>query len=116
MKIRNGFVSNSSSSSFIIKVKINDKCSHCGRSDINILDMLRNNDDGDTCISLEGKAEVLEDISSWGDSERHASLIKKIVNAGDDEIIACISIDNNDESMYSVLENSKNVEILEDLN
>ena len=115
MKIRNGFVSNSSSSSFIIKVKINDKCSHCGRSD-SILDYIRNSNDGETCIDAEGKAEVLNNISSWGDSERHASLIKKIVNAGDDEIIACISIDNNDESMYSVLENSNNVEILEDLN
>jgi hypothetical protein len=40
MKIRNGFVSNSSSSSFVIAVRVGDACTHCGRYDINILDIM----------------------------------------------------------------------------
>lgn len=40
MKIRIGFVSNSSSSSYIAAVKVGEKCPHCGRSDINLLDLI----------------------------------------------------------------------------
>ena len=40
MKIRNGFVSNSSSASFIVAVKQGDKCPHCGRTDVDFLDLV----------------------------------------------------------------------------
>ena len=33
MKVRNGFVSNSSSSSFVVAYKESEKCPYCGRSD-----------------------------------------------------------------------------------
>ena len=42
MKTRNGFVSNSSSSSFVIAVKESVPCKHCGRKDPDILDLLDN--------------------------------------------------------------------------
>ena len=50
MKLRLGFVSNSSSSSFILAYKKSEPCVHCGRSDPNIMDLISddnnsNNDD-----------------------------------------------------------------------
>jgi len=42
VKTRNGFVSNSSSSSFIIAIKSGDVCPHCGRKDPDILDLMKN--------------------------------------------------------------------------
>jgi len=41
MKIRNGFVSNSSSSSFIIAVQEPEKCPHCGQTSADFLKILR---------------------------------------------------------------------------
>ena len=38
MKIRNGFVSNSSSSSFVVAYKSGDPCPHCGRKDIDMVE------------------------------------------------------------------------------
>lgn len=40
MKIRNGFVSNSSSSSFVIACKIKEKCKHCGSSPLDFFDLI----------------------------------------------------------------------------
>jgi len=44
MKIRSGFVSNSSSSSFIVAYKMQDKCEHCGRSDSDLSDTFKKED------------------------------------------------------------------------
>lgn len=40
MKIRTGFISNSSSTSFIIAINPSQRCEHCGRSDPSIIDLL----------------------------------------------------------------------------
>ena len=40
MKTRFGFVSNSSSSSYVVAVFKKDKCPHCGRTDPNFLDIV----------------------------------------------------------------------------
>ncbi len=40
MKIRNGFVSNSSSTSFIVALNNSVPCPHCGRCDKSIIDMI----------------------------------------------------------------------------
>jgi hypothetical protein len=40
MKVRTGFVSNSSSASFVVAVKQTEKCPHCGRSDVDFLDLV----------------------------------------------------------------------------
>ena len=59
MKIRNGFVSNSSSSSFLIAIKKekNSPCDCCGRKDFSFdfLDLIRNSRDEETEVKANGK-------------------------------------------------------------
>ena len=65
MKIRNGYVSNSSSTSFVIYYKSNDlscKCPHCGHSDANLLEIIQNTNDGDTKIKWEDPQEYLQEL------------------------------------------------------
>ena len=73
MKIRNGFVSNSSSSSFVVAIKKNDGevCPHCGRGTPNLLKIIeeKSNYGGETEIDGVGIDAVLEyadEISSYG--------------------------------------------------
>ena len=67
MKIRNGFVSNSSSSSFIIAFNPKDQCPYCGRSSPNIVDLINQNTNcrcysDDTQINWTDPQEYLEEI------------------------------------------------------
>ena len=69
MKTRTGFVSNSSSSSFILalRVKPSSYCSHCGRSDSNFLDMVRSRSetDGGNQVTSEDLLAVREELKGW---------------------------------------------------
>jgi hypothetical protein len=65
MKIRNGFVSNSSSSSFILIVKKSEHCSVCGRSDPNFIDLI-------------------EKSASFGD--RHNRVVSRSMGRGIDDL------------------------------
>ena len=80
MKTRTGFVSNSSSSSFILVVGPINKCEHCGRSDRNIIDEIeRRNEDDETLIEAEGKEEIIKHITEyWYDGEEKKNMISKI--------------------------------------
>ena len=66
MKLRNGFVSNSSSTSFLIALKKIDECPHCGRSDLNLLQLIENSasDDCDTSVLKSSKEEILSSIEN----------------------------------------------------
>ena len=58
MKTRTGFVSNSSSSSFIVAVKKSDKCPHCGRTDPDFIDLIETiggSSDGYECTKLRAR-------------------------------------------------------------
>jgi hypothetical protein len=59
MKTRTGFVSNSSSSSFIVAVKRKaEKCPTCGRGDTNFLDEIEGATSDDSYVSDRGSVDV----------------------------------------------------------
>jgi len=66
MKIRNSFVSNSSSSSYVIIVHDNNEpCEHCGRKDLDFLEVLDNASDFlESSIQYENKEQIIEDIQA----------------------------------------------------
>jgi hypothetical protein len=109
MKIRNGFVSNSSSTSFVIAYKECDPCKHCGRSDLNIIDLIKNSDDGngDTSVDASGYKNVINDID-WLDSDDYDNIcieMDKLKSEGYE--FARISISHSDYTLESILHNQE---------
>ena len=84
MKTRNGFVSNSSSSSFVIATKKKDICSHCGRSDPDFVDLIRElhpkNEEfyDDTQVECRDTEEVIESlekgIEEWENHKKNSTV------------------------------------------
>jgi hypothetical protein len=81
MKIRSGFVSNSSSSSFIIAVNNVEKCSHCGRGDPDFIDfvekMTTSTGCDDTQVYKTGAEEIKQyftnEYGTWYESGKYNS-------------------------------------------
>jgi hypothetical protein len=123
VKIRHGFVSNSSSSSFIIIAKTSKVCECCGRSDPNFIDLLpdyRGNCDS-THVDVRGLRNVLAEERGnyylsvgtyWTEekvrqeAENYKKFEEKLTNAckehGDD--IALIRISYHDTGFNALLE------------
>lgn len=117
MKIRKGFVSNSSSTSFMIIVKPSNVCKYCGRKDFDILDLIEKtstyNCDGNSIHAI-GKEEVISHIiENWCDGSDREKMIKKIKSIkGTTKKIAYVSVSYHDAVINDMIKNSKNVEIL----
>lgn len=64
MKVRTSFVSNSSTSSFIIGLREMEKCPHCGRSDPDFLQTIKamSNTDWGTEVRHENAQDILNEI------------------------------------------------------
>ena len=84
MKVRQGFVSNSSSSSFVVMIPTEtEACPHCGRTNFNLFDLLSPLDrgyDDDTCVyCTEDSIDQLEFEKIYS-SEEECSQYDRIIN------------------------------------
>jgi len=111
MKSRNGFVSNSSSSSFLIAYKDSNKCEHCGRKDPCIVDMVREHSTewSDTTINAEGIENILDyKKCNYGYDEKELQDIvdraKKIEAKGKEWGFADVDISYHDETLNDLMQ------------
>ena len=115
MKVRNGFVSNSSSSSFIIAVNKPIVCPTCGGKTDDIRSKIKASDYNYNEIIHDGVHEVLEDLirnKEW--VENFDALVEKITNLSflGKEILE-VQISNHDDELNNFIR-SDAVEIIVD--
>ena len=112
MKIRQGFVSNSSSSSFIVAFKDSEPCKACGRKNLNIADLIERSSDyyDDNHVRANGKKEVLEYVlkEGWPEDKKLIDDIKKL---SDDYSVVYVSVSYHDATLRGLI-HSPGFEIL----
>ena len=120
MKLRNGFVSNSSSSSFVVAIKKDDVCPHCGRGDPSILKAIEEkaNYGGETeldGVGLDAVLEYADEISSYGDyhDDEADRIREKAVTYGNDWELAVFSVSYHDEFINQMIEEMKSAGTIE---
>lgn len=114
MKIRQSFVSNSSSSSYIIAFKVPIVCKHCGRTDISIIDAIRerdhNSDNEVVGLGLESvKTIMISDFFGPGCDKEYKLVMKKIETLkGNEWDLALVKMSYHDEVLKLIFENAVN--------
>jgi hypothetical protein len=111
MKTRNGFVSNSSSSSFIVAIDItkNKPCECCGRKDIDIIDAIRHSyNEDDNRVNADGYEQVLKyhdnhSYLSQEEKDEYAAKLKPYNNPKWQ--VACITISDHDQTLDTIIDN-----------
>lgn len=117
MKTRNGFVSNSSSSSYIIAIKVSKKCECCGRSDPDILTLIEAaeayNDDNSVKATDEDVIKHIEEYFEYDNKtmEEIKSKINKAIKNG--LKVAEISISYHNDAIKEIFESMKNAGTIE---
>jgi len=119
MKNRKGFVSNSSSSSFIIAIKKDvSKCEHCGRSDIDLLQLIDYASDYESSVEEVGAEGVIHEIKNeWYDNNHSKLIIDKVEEKSKDKAfkIASVSISYHNAVLNKIFKDmveSGSVEVL----
>ena len=110
-----GYVSNSSSSSFILVIKPTNVCPHCGRKDSEkdeLVSLIERSTWCETEMGGEGMEAVKELVSYYYDEDYKKEIISKAEKVtGDGDLIVC-NISYNDEYLLDKIENSKNITII----
>lgn len=118
MKIRNGFVSNSSSSSYVIAIKVtNEACPHCGRKDpdfLDVIDRAEGYDSDRSHVNAKGIENVIEywktDKASWFDEDGCKEILKKLEKYKydvTDWTVADIQICYHDDTLKTIFNNMR---------
>lgn len=112
MKIRYGFVSNSSSSSFLIAYKPSLRCECCGIKAPDIIVKLEGNPSySDNEVYAEGKDAVIAYLSRQDFHENMLEIAKNtVLRPGED--LAYIAVSYHDQELNDLLNNNKNIRIL----
>jgi hypothetical protein len=111
MKIREKFVSNSSSTSFIIAFKDSQPCSHCGRKDPNIIKLIEATEvySDSNRVEAMGIDDVKKFIDNYFDKEYKgtAEIIKSVDNYKfkKDWGLAAIRISNHNDEIRAIIDN-----------
>ena len=124
MKVRNGFVSNSSSSSFIIAFKDNAKpCPTCGKIDSNIaaIRIVASSDDegGFKDLTLEQVVRQLEEEMCWStdakENKEFQKEEKKVTKMSQDGYqFAEVSFSIHNTSIEQLIDSAKNIKRITD--